>query len=172
MKTKIYTNCIDTKSAISDGEFSGYASIYNIVDASGDVVLPGAFRDTLAQKRQIQLLWQHDHREPIGYFSEIFETVQGLFVRGKLLTELLRAREAYALIKSGVIDGLSIGYEIDDAFFAGGIRYIKSITLWEISLVTFPANQEARIGEVKSEIAQMLAARAAMDRSISILQNV
>lgn len=171
MKTKIYTNCLEVKSASCEGEFTGYASIYNIVDKFGDVILPGAFRDTLANTKQILLLWQHDHKEPIGYFAEIRETVHGLFVKGKLLTELIRAREAYTLIKSGVIDGLSIGFEIDDAFFAGDVRYIKRVTLWEISLVTFPANRDARVQDVKCKTPQMLAAYAALKRTIRILQN-
>lgn len=130
-----------------DKVFTGYASVFNCPDLYGDVVLPGAFYQTLKQGslKDVKLLWQHDAKKPIGVFTKLEETVNGLMVEAKIFTDLRLGREAIKLIELGIVDGLSIGYEIVDSFYAGDIRYIKQAKLWEISIVTFPANKKARI---------------------------
>ncbi len=134
-----------------EGVFAGYASVFNLVDSQQDIILPGAFKATLAGRTpDIKLLWQHDMREPIGVVEELREDVNGLYVKGRLLLEIARAREAYALLKQGVVSGLSIGYtptlwRLD----AKGVRVLQALDLWEISLVTFPANAAARVTVVK-----------------------
>jgi len=135
-----------------NGKFKGYASVFDVMDNHMDVVVKGAFINTLKTKKDIKLLWQHKADEPIGIFTEIREDEKGLYVEGQLLLDVQRANEAYALLKSGAIDGLSIGYsvkdyEIDDET---GIRILKEVDLWEISLVTFPANEAAGVVAVKS----------------------
>jgi HK97 family phage prohead protease len=96
-------------------------------------------------------LWQHKQDEPIGVFEQMFEDEMGLYVQGRLLLDVARAREAYALLKQGAISGLSIGYsptqyKIDAN---NGTRILSEIELWEISLVTFPANAAAGVTVVK-----------------------
>jgi len=137
------------------GRFEGYAAIFDQVDQGGDIVLPGAFRKSLAGRgvAGIKLLWQHDPAEPIGGFDAIAEDVRGLHVRGQLLLDVQRAREALALLRIGAIDGLSIGYKTVASSIdaATGVRTLSEIDLWEISLVTFPMQDAARVARVKAE---------------------
>lgn len=148
-----------TKSVGELGNFEGYASIFALTDRQQDQVMPGAFRKSLIRARVDQnppkLLWQHDPTQVIGVWQELREDHQGLYVRGQLLMELPKAQEAYVLLKSGAIDGLSIGYEVVKAVRdrQTGVRHLLEVSLWEISLVTFAANQAARITAVKGEAA-------------------
>ena len=138
------------------GEFEGYASLFNMVDLGGDVVERGAFRDTLAARgaANIKMLWQHDQSEPIGTWLSMREDSRGLLVRGKLDLAVARAREALALLKSGALDGLSIGFRTEKATkdAATGHRLLRKIDLWEISLVTFPMAPRARVTSVKAAL--------------------
>lgn len=153
-----------TKSVGELGNFEGYASIFALTDRQQDQVMPGAFRKSLIRARVDQnppkLLWQHDPTQVIGVWQELREDHQGLYVRGQLLMELPKAQEAYVLLKSGAIDGLSIGYEVVKAVRdrQTGVRHLLEVSLWEISLVTFAANQAARITAVKGEAAMLEAA--------------
>ncbi|MFN7709850.1 MAG: HK97 family phage prohead protease [Holosporales bacterium] len=145
---------LDTKSLDDQGIFRGYASVFNVLDHQGDRVLKGAFQASLSRRMQEgnvpKMLWQHDPKEPIGIWRTLREDNHGLFVEGRLLMNVRRAQEAYALLKTGVIQGLSIGFTIEDsARLADGVRYLKSIDLHEISLVTFAANQAAKVLGVK-----------------------
>ncbi|MES2983918.1 MAG: HK97 family phage prohead protease [Pseudomonadota bacterium] len=143
----------EVKSLAQDGTFEGYASVFNVVDSQRDVVQPGAFRASLKTRNQpVQLLWQHQWESPIGVIETLFENTRGLYVKGKLLMEVARAREAYALLKSGVIRGLSIGYSVKRAKrnIDTGVRALLEVELWEISLVTMPANEAALVTVVKS----------------------
>ena len=145
---------LEVKELDAAGIFAGYGSVFHIIDSQRDVVLPGAFAESIrAQGRAIKLLWQHDAKEPIGVIEELREDAQGLYVRGRLLLDVARAREAYTLLKEGVVSGLSIGYSpvryrLDPDT---GVRQLAKVDLWEISLVTFPANDAARITVVKQE---------------------
>jgi HK97 family phage prohead protease len=99
------------------------------------------------------MLWQHDSRQPIGVYDEIKEDDNGLFVKGRLLVnDIEKAKEAYALIKAGAISGLSIGYTIKGSEKGKeGHLYLKELALWEISIVTFPANEQANVNSVKAK---------------------
>lgn len=134
-----------------DSSISGYASLFDEVDQGGDVVKAGAYGNSLKRLKdagtRVKLLWQHDPREPIGVWDEVREDKKGLYVKGRLLTETQRGREAAALIRAGAIDGLSIGYRTVKADRdAKGRRQLAELELWEVSLVTFPMLPEARIG--------------------------
>ncbi|TDL79594.1 HK97 family phage prohead protease [Palleronia sediminis] len=129
----------------------GYASIFGAVDQGGDVVEPCAYGASLtalaARGGKVRMLWQHDPAQPIGVWDEVREDGRGLWVRGRLLPEVARAREAAALLEAGAIDGLSIGYRTRRATRdAGGGRRLTELELWEVSLVTFPMLGEARVG--------------------------
>lgn len=129
----------------------GYASVFGEADQGGDVVEPGAYAASLAALgragRAVKMLWQHDPREPIGIWDEVREDGRGLFVKGRLLAEVARGREAAALLAAGAIDGLSIGYRTVRAVKdAAGRRRLAELDLWEVSLVTFPMLPGARVG--------------------------
>ena len=151
---------VDLGSVEADGSFSGYASVFGKPDLAGDIILPGAFARSIAQRgvAGIKLLFQHDPSEPIGAWIAIREDDTGLLVRGRLLPEVNRAREVLALMRAGVLDGLSIGFRTVRAR-AGqavantshAVRQLLEVDLWEISVVTFPMLPEARIGQVKAD---------------------
>ncbi len=137
-----------------EGVIEGYASVFERLDGGHDIVLPGAFARTLAERppSSIKLLWQHDPKQPVGIVEELREDARGLHVRARLLPELKRGREALALIEAGALDGLSIGYRTVKARHdaSSGARLIEEIDLWEISLVTFPMQPAARIRALKA----------------------
>lgn len=148
----IQTFPLSVKNIAEDGHFSGYASVFHNIDGDKDMMMNGAFEKTLSRNvRDIKFLWQHKMDEPIGFFTSIKEDEKGLYVEGQILLDLQRGREAYTLVKSGAIEGLSIGftpsnYTIDPET---GVRILREVALWEISLVTFPANQEAGVRHMK-----------------------
>lgn len=137
----------------SDGTVEGYASLFGEVDQARDMVMPGAFTQTLKQRglRKIPMLFQHDPSEPVGIWLELREDFRGLWARGRLIPEVARGRELMALVQQGAIDGLSIGYRtvrgrIDPQT---RIRKLYQVDLWEISIVTFPLLAGARVRAVK-----------------------
>lgn len=135
---------------VNGTRIEGYASVFGLRDQGGDVVQSGAYArslQALAQSgRRVKMLWQHEAREPIGIWDEVKEDATGLYVRGRLLTEISRAREAAALIEAGAIDGLSIGYRtVRASKDRQGHRTLSELELWEVSLVTFPMLPDARV---------------------------
>jgi len=139
------------KAVSEDGLFSGYGSVFGVVDSYKEVVTPGAFTESL-QGRMPALLWQHRSGEPIGVYSTVKEDSIGLFVEGRLALKTARGAEAYELLKMGALNGLSIGFITREDSFdkVSGIRTLKKLDLWEVSLVTFPANDASRVANVKS----------------------
>ncbi len=132
--------------------FVGYASLFGKRDSAGDIVMPGAFADSLASRgpRGIRMLFQHDPAEPVGHWMELVETQRGLWVRGQLDVNVQRGRELLSLLGGGGIDGLSIGFKTVHATQDRALRgrRITKIDLWEISLVTFPMLDGARVSQV------------------------
>lgn len=147
------TPYLEIKSLGDDGVFEGYASVFAIKDFHNDVIPKGAFEKSLTAWHKMgqlpKLLWQHDHCAPIGKWLVIQEDDHGLFVRGQLLLDLQKGREAYTLLRAGCVDGLSIGFNVLRARKGQGVRLIQEIDLQEISLVTFAANERARVTAVK-----------------------
>jgi uncharacterized protein len=157
---------LDLKQVETDGTFSGYASLFDTEDMGRDIVLPGAFRDSLRQRGAagIRMLYQHKPDEPIGVWESLQEDARGLYARGRLMLAVARAREVLALMRAGALDGLSIGFRTvtgrRDA--KTGIRRLARIDLWEISVVTFPLLPDARVAHVKAhDHRSLLAAIAA-----------
>jgi HK97 family phage prohead protease len=140
-----------TELTVTEGQVvSGYASLFGLRDQGGDVVQKGAYALSLkamaAAGCQVKMLWQHDPAQPIGVWDEVREDARGLFVKGRILIEVEKGREAAALLTAGAIDGLSIGYKTVKAERDGkGNRLLSQLELWEVSLVTFPMLQEARV---------------------------
>lgn len=141
----------DIKAVKQDGEMfiEGYGSVFGNIDQHMDRIESGAFKESLGEMMP-KMLWQHWSSEPIGTWVEAREDDRGLFLKGKL-SDIKQGREAYELLKDGAISGLSIGFVMKDWDYEENIRVIKKVKLWEVSLVTFPANQEANVTAVKSE---------------------
>jgi HK97 family phage prohead protease len=131
-------------------KFSGYASVFNGIDSYGDMIMPGAYKNTIVDReRPIQLRWNH-YGPVIGKFTEVYEDDKGLFVEGELTKGHSTAEDAAALLRHGAISGLSIGYAAKDEEQDGVIRKLKEIDLFEISLVESPADNNAHISSIKS----------------------
>jgi HK97 family phage prohead protease len=133
------------------GTFTGYASVFGVVDSYLDCVDVGAFKKTIKENDGVfPMLDHHNVTAPIGVIHPE-EDKKGLKVLGELNMDVQRARELRSLAKQGAIGGLSIGYEVvkEKPDKTSGIRYLKEIKLWEISLVTFPACPGATVEEVK-----------------------
>lgn len=150
-------------SVADDGTFTGYGSVFGNVDSYKEIVAPGAFAkslDLIAKSGDpLPVLWQHNPNNPIGGYTALTEDSRGLKVAGFLLKDdVALAKEAYALMRARVVKGLSIGYYVrsDSYDEKTGIRTLNELDLREISVVTFPANEEAQIEDVKSAIAQIL----------------
>jgi HK97 family phage prohead protease len=155
---------LETKFQQFDGEtglkrgsvISGYASVFGATDQGGDIVQPGAYANCLKalteSGRSVKMLWQHDPTQPIGIWDEVREDAKGLFVKGRLLTDVQAGAEAMTLVKAGAIDGLSIGYRtLQAAKNTKGQRMLHELELWEVSLVTFPMLTEARVDEAEAD---------------------
>ena len=156
-----YLNVRETKrmtteleSARLDGRFSGYASVFGMVDQSKDSVERGAFLKSLRRKKpsDIRMLFQHDPDQPVGVWNRIEEDETGLYVEGKISTTTEKGREVISLMRDGALDGLSIGFKTVRAKISpsDGVRKIFEVDLWEISIVTFPLLEQARVVDVKS----------------------
>ena len=137
------------------GVFVGLASTFGgSPDAYGDVIEKGAFTKTIKENgyggNGIKMLWQHQISEPIGVWETVIETEKGLEVVGKIATGASKGRDVYELLKVGAVNTLSIGFNAVDVEKKIGFNLIKSVDLFEISLVTFPANSRATINQVKA----------------------
>lgn len=142
----------ELKAVNEDGTFEGYLSVFDVVDLGGDLVEKGAFTKTIkeAEGGFVPMLWQHDSSKPIGKLF-LSEDEYGLKVKGELTLAVSQAQEAYALLKAGVIRGLSIGYKAIRKQMEKGVRHLKEVKLFEGSVVTFPMLPIAQIdlGSVK-----------------------
>lgn len=128
----------------------GYGSTFGNVDHGGDVVQRGAFVKSLAA-RMPKMFWQHDAKQIPGMWERASEDTKGLYLDGYFLNTTL-GRDVAEQAKAGAIDTLSIGYVVKDAEFSSDkkTRTLKEVNLLEVSLVTFPMNDQARIVAVKS----------------------
>jgi uncharacterized protein len=143
------------------GEFSGYGSVFDVVDSYGDAVIKGAFAKSLegwkGKSKLPAMLWQHRMSEPIGVWTKMEEDDRGLYVEGRILLSAGDLeRRAYEHLKAGSLSGLSIGYQVPKggAIFDADSEtlFLKEIDLFEVSLVTFPANEAAQVDAVKAAL--------------------
>lgn len=145
----------ELKSLSETGKFDGYGSVFGVKDSYDEIVAPGAFSDSLAAHKAAgtmpALLWQHRSGEPVGVYTAMEEDNIGLKLSGQLALKTQRGMEAYELLKMKAISGLSIGFVTrEDAYDkVTGVRTLKKVDLWETSLVTFPANDAARVQQVR-----------------------
>jgi uncharacterized protein len=136
------------------GTFTGYASVFGTkIDTwIPTVIEKGAFKRTLKEQGdRVKILWQHDRDTPIGKPLSLRETDRGLEIVGKI-SETAQGKDVMVLLRDGVIDEMSIGFDpvkwtMDEPTKEGeeGLRHIHEVRLWEVSLVTFAANPDAKI---------------------------
>lgn len=150
---------ISPEAVKENGFFSGYGSVFGVVDSYGDIVHKGAFAKSIerfkASNKMPKMLWQHKTDQPIGVWKTFEEDDHGLKLEGQLLIDgVQQAKEAYALLKAGGVDGLSIGYTIGDCDYnekTDGLD-LYDVNLMETSIVTFPANESAVVNSIKAKI--------------------
>ena len=139
-------------------KFEGYASVFDIADNHDDIIKRGAFIDSIAKhekalkmrRHEIKLLWQHKPHEVIGTIDNLQEDDKGLFVKASIIFSSPRGKEAINLIRKGTVAGLSIGFRpVEYSFDKNYRRIITKLNLYEISVVTFPANEYSNICEIK-----------------------
>lgn len=144
---------LEMESLTQSGEFCGYACVFDEVDLGNDVIVRGAFSNTLKSRNaaEIRMLFQHDPNKPVGTWHCVKEDSHGLYVRGKICSDTQTGRELTGLLQTGALDGLSIGFKTVRAKKSenGNLRTILEVDLWEISIVTFPMQENARVHDVK-----------------------
>jgi hypothetical protein len=160
---------LDLKELTEEGAFEGYAAVFGNRDEQGDIIEPGAFKKTLKENDVVPVLWMHNPHEPTGVTVELSEDSKGLYVKGQLNPEVQKAKEVYTLLKQKALKGISIGYNTVKETWEGSTRYLKEIRLWEISLVTFPANRLAQVTNVKNECSACVGLQAEVDRLNALL---
>jgi HK97 family phage prohead protease len=141
---------------LSDREFEGHGSIFGNEDLGGDIVLPGAFKRTLARHKKSgslpQMFWMHDPSRVPGKWLKMSEDKTGLKVKGELAPTPL-GDEIRTLLQMEAVRGLSIGYRtVDQDFDDDGRRLLKEIELWEVSVVSLPMNPLAQVAHAKSQL--------------------
>ncbi len=143
---------IDVKSFDESGTFEGKLAVYGNVDLGGDLIEPGAFTKTLQEKGgRVPLLWDHNLGLPIGSL-ELTDTPGALMAKGSLMiNDIPKAREVYALMKAGIVSGLSIGYRAIKAQGVGAVRHLREVRLYEGSLTVIPLNSEAMVTALKHD---------------------
>lgn len=151
---------LNLKSLTDKGNFSGYGSVFNVVDKGGDIVAPGAFAESLETWRKngrtVPVLWQHQTDQPIGAWEDLKEDDHGLLGTASLwLEDAPYARLAHKGMSTKAITGLSIGYRVKDYSVNQdtGVYTLQKLDLVEISVVTNPMNDAARVEDVKSILA-------------------
>ena len=158
---------LQLKATGDDGTVEGYGSVFGVRDNYDDVIASGAFQASLKAHKAAgtmpAMLWQHNAGEPIGVWTEMVEDAKGLRIKGQLALDTVRGKEAHALLKLGALNGLSIGFVAEEWTYDrdAQIRTLTEIDLWEVSLVTFPANEKARITNVKASPDDMAAPKDA-----------
>lgn len=161
-----FVTLAEVKAVDETGTFSGYGAMFGNVDSYGDVIQQGAFKNSLKEwggrGKFPPMLLQHggmgvmaDDMLPVGEWTEMSENSDGLMVEGRLFAmNTERGQYIYEGLKAGVLDGLSIGYQTVGVEYGDGKkspeRTLTEIKLWEVSIVTFPANPKARVTGVKN----------------------
>lgn len=153
-ETRAFT--LSLKATGDDGTIEGYGSVFGVRDNWDDIIAKGAFASSLAAHKAAgtmpAMLWQHSSDAPIGVWTDMVEDDKGLYIKGQLVMDTVRGKEAHALLKAGAINGLSIGFMSKQWAYDRDtdVRTLTEIDLWEVSLVTFPANEKARVTNVKA----------------------
>lgn len=191
-KTKSLT--LDLKAAGEDapeGSFNGYASVFGNKDSYGDVVIAGAFAESLKTYGEngagIPCYWSHQMNDPkmcIGWTTKAVEDEHGLYVEVKLDLENPNGAQAHKLMKAGVVRQMSFAFAVNDYAFAeneelGQHVELRELDIFEVSVVQVGANQETEILDAKSRLDSVKSRRdltteegAKLDEAIGLLTEV
>lgn len=132
-------------------QFEGYGAVFKNVDYGGDVILPGAFKDSLQTMSALPpMFWMHQPDQVPGKWLSMKEDKHGLLVKGELADTQL-GRETHTLLKMGAVTGMSIGYiPVETDYTNDGTRLLKQVDLIETSIVSLPMNPLAQVAAVKT----------------------
>jgi HK97 family phage prohead protease len=154
---RLWVDCpFEIKAIDNDGRIEGHGAVFGSIDLGFDRIEPGAFTETIKDKGDVPMLWQHFSDKPIGVWDGLKEDRHGLLVSGQINLDTQQGREARSLVKQGAVRGLSIGYRAKDFEFEEEVRVLKRVELFEVSLATFPMNPEARVAGVKNHTPKVL----------------
>ncbi|MCT8876654.1 HK97 family phage prohead protease [Shewanella xiamenensis] len=149
---------LDIKAIDEKGIIVCYANTFNYVDKANDETIQGAFKKTIAEHNlkgtMPKMLFNHNRDEPIGKWLSMEEDEYGLKMTGQLILEVQRAREVYALLKGGAINGFSIGYKVKQQVYdrINKVTKLLEIDLGEVSIVPFPCNDQSILTSIKSTL--------------------
>lgn len=140
--------------AIGPREFEGYGSVFGNIDHGGDVVLPGAFSDSLKEHKTSGtmplMFWMHQPDQVPGVWIDMAEDRKGLYVKGEVLDTAL-GRDVRVLLEKNAVRGLSIGYRpLAADYRSDGVRMLKQVELAEVSIVSMAMNPLARVESMKA----------------------
>ena len=145
---------LDVKEVDQKGTFTGYAAVFNNEDRGGDIIMPGAFTKSLRERpaERVKMLFGHDRTQPVGKWISFKEDAKGLLGTGQILTSIQKGAEVLEMMREGIIDSLSIGYQTVIAQYdeKTNVRRLMEVALWEVSTVIFPMNEAATITDVKN----------------------
>lgn len=152
---KGFTLPLDVKLLTDTGEFEGYASTFGNEDLGADIVMSGAFSESLTKRpaEKVKMLYQHWSDKIIGKWTDLREDSKGLYAKGKLFLNVQLGREVHEIMREGQLDGMSIGFRtlVDEWDREKNVRRLLKVDLKEISVVTFPMNEEATVSLVKGD---------------------
>jgi hypothetical protein len=162
----------EIKAGDGDWEVSGYVSIFGNLDDGNDIVLPGAFANTLKSGRKVRFLFDHDTGKVLGPTKKLKEDTKGLFGNFKISKTRL-GEEAHQLLLDGAIDSFSYGYQATDfENKKDGVRELKAIELYEASLVSIPMNSLAVVTGFKSLTDRVIGINAEMEQFLNELRGL
>jgi uncharacterized protein len=133
-------------------QVEAYASTFGNVDAGRDIMEKSAFKKTLQeQKNRVKALFNHDWNTIIGKPLEIYEDTKGLYTKTQFVNTI-KSNELYELIKEGIVNELSIGYDIVKKDFdrVQNVNHLREVKLYEYSFVTFAMNEQAQVQTIKA----------------------
>jgi uncharacterized protein len=140
---------LEIKRSAVGTEIRGYASVFGTTDYQGEVVDPGAYTASLARHRRKGtmplMFWSHNPAEIPGYWTSMVEDHKGLLATGRILPTVQRGKEAIALIEAGAVNGLSVGFRTIRDRIINRRRHLMQLDLVEVSLVSLPSNDGARL---------------------------
>ncbi len=153
-----------------EGTFEGHVAVFDKLNDFGEIVMPGAFKKTLKArgKGKVKMLRQHQQSSIIGIWEELREDNEGLFVRGRLLTEIQAAKETLILLKAKALDGLSIGFRTIIEEFDSKKKQVRllELDLFEISLVAIPAQAAALVTSVRAMSPEEITTKTELEKAL------
>lgn len=124
----------------------GYASVFNNLDSNRDIILPQAFSSSNDLSICIPFLLDHNISNIMGEVYYMYEDDYGLYIRAKIYESYPKREDLFHTVKIGSLSSFSIGFKTLDHYYDkyNGVRYIKTLKLYEVSLVKIPSNSHTK----------------------------